>query len=157
MSGPRPAAAILADERDMVALSVSDVRRHGADLVFDVQLCAVAEPDEAAVPFLRGRGHRAPAEEIARLLDDLARLADCRLSALRFDPVGDGLHIEVDAAPGGGFEVALWLDLTRTSPAMKARAVRGRHQAGLRLFTTADRLAGFRAALFALAFSARGP
>jgi hypothetical protein len=148
--------AILRDERDLLWLALSNLSRQGGDLIFDVHLLARDEPTGPPTPFLSGRGYREPISGISGLLRSLDEAVSGELSAMRHDPIQDGLSFELKAAPGGqdpSFEVVLWLDMTRTGRAMKARATRGRHQAGLRLFTTREQLEEFRAGLFSLAFS----
>ncbi len=149
--------AILRDERDLLWLLLSDVRRHGADLVFDVALCAREEPDEPPVPYLTAAGYREPLPAVRHFLDELAAAVTGEVSALRHDPVTDGFSMELKASGAGRdltFETVMWLDLTRMGRAMRARAVRGRHQSGLRMHVTRDALESFRESLFALAFGA---
>ena len=90
---------------------------------------------------------------LASLADGLGRAADGEVSALRHDPVGPGLSMEVKGSGGTEenrtFEVVIWLDLVRMNPAMKSRAVRGRHQAGMRMHVTAASLRDFATGLAA--------
>ncbi len=146
--------AILRDERDLLWLTVSGVGRRGNDLRYDVHLLARDEPTEPPEPFLSGYGFREPVAGLAHLVTHLGEAVSGTLTALRHDPIADGLSIELKARGHGdrsSFEVVVWLDLTRTSRALKARGSRGRHQVGLRMFTSRARLEEFRAALFALA------
>ncbi|HCP47311.1 MAG TPA: hypothetical protein DIU15_14815 [Deltaproteobacteria bacterium] len=142
--------AVLRDERDLVALAFENVRSQGADRIFDVQFRVRQGPEAAPEPFLCATAHREPAVALSSLLDDLGRAVVGEISALRHDPVADGVSIELKAgglAGEGGYQVVVWLDLCRVSPATRARATRGRHQSGLRFFTTRDRLEDFRAQL----------
>lgn len=148
------AMAILRDERDLLWLAVSGIRRRGDELTYDVHLLARDEPTEPPEPFLSGYGFAEPRSGLSHLIDHIGLAVTGELTALRHDPITDGLSIELKARGQGNppsFEVVVWLDLTRTSRALKARATRGRHQVGMRLFTGRERLEEFRAALFALA------
>ena len=145
--------AILRDERDLLWLAL-DVERIGGDLRYDVHLLARDEPTDPPEPFVSGYGFREPASGLLHLVTHVGQAVSGEVTALRHDPITDGLSLELKAAGQGaspGYEVVLWLDMTRTSRALKARAARGRHQVGLRLFTTRARLEEFRAALFVLA------
>ena len=146
--------AILRDERDLVWIVLDDVHLQGGDLVYDVHYLARTEPTEAPEPFLSTFGHREPREALDSLLDGIGRTVAGEVRALRHDPIGDGLSLEVKArseAAGMRFQVTAWLDLVRMNRAMRSRAVRGRHQGGLRFSTTRADLESFRAALIALA------
>jgi hypothetical protein len=147
--------AILRDERDLLWLAFSDLSRHGGDVLFAVHFCAREEPGEPPTPFLSAAAYREPVEGMLHFIDELGLAVAGDVSALRYDPISDGLSMELKAHGRGAdltFEVVLWLDLTRMGPAMKARAVRGRHQAGLRMHVTRAGLEAFRESLFALAF-----
>lgn len=151
--------AILRDERDLVWLTLSGLERRGPDVVYDVHFMAREQPTEPPEPFLSGYGFREPIEGLTQLIEHLGEAVAGSLTALRHDPIADGLSIELKAGGQGNppqFEVVTWLDLTRTSRALKARAVRGRHQVGIRMFTDRDRLEEFRAGLIALAISPAG-
>ena len=140
--------AILRDDRDLVGVAISVEDLNERDLIFDVHMLARDEPDEAPVPFLSAFSYREPLAGLRGLLDDLAGAVTGEVTALRHDPISDGLSMELKAQRGGqGFEVVVWLDLTRMSPAMKARATRGRHQSGLRFFCTRSALEDFRSQL----------
>jgi len=141
--------AILRDERDLLWLALSVVERTDQHLVFDVHMLARDEPEEPPVPFMTACGYREPLEGIRGLLDDLAGAVSGEVTALRHDPISDGLSIELKAlgAVELGFEVVLWLDLTRMGRAMRARASRGRQQSGLRFFCGRAALDDFRADL----------
>ena len=143
------AMAILRDDRDLLWLALSLVECTEEDLVFDVHLLARDEPGESPVPFVTACGYREPLVGIRALLEDLAGAVRGDVTALRHDPISDGLSIELKAqgAPDLGFEVVLWLDLTRMGRAMRARASRGRHQGGLRFFCDRTALEAFRADL----------
>ncbi len=148
--------AILRDERDLLWLALSEVRAQGDDIWFDVHFLARDEPGEPPEPFLSTCGFREPRAGLRELLRNLAGAVTGDVSAIRHDPIAEGLSMELKARGGPSdlvFEIVLWLDLTRMSRAMKARAARGRHQAGLRMFVRRDALEEFRAALFTLAFS----
>jgi hypothetical protein len=148
--------AILRDERDLIWIILDDVHSRGGDLLYDVHYLARSEPNEPPEPFLSTFGHREPREALASLLDGLGRAVTGEVTALRHDPVGDGISLEIKSrteAAGLRFEVTAWLDLIRMNRAMKARAVRGRHQGGLRFFSTREYLESFRADLIAFADS----
>jgi len=150
--------AVLRDERDLVALAFENVRSAGSDRIFDVQFRVRQSPEDAPESFLCTTAHREPAVALGSLLEDVARAVVGEISALRHDPVTDGVSIELKAggaAGEGGYQVVVWLDLCRVSPATRARATRGRHQAGLRFFTTRERLEEFRVQLLQLV--AEGP
>jgi hypothetical protein len=147
--------AILRDERDLLWLVLDDVRRQGGDVLYDVHFLAREAVGEPPAPFLSAGAYREPVEGMASLLEALAGAVVGEVRALRHDPITDGLSLEVKAQGEPGdlrFEVVLWLDLTRMGPALKARAVRGRHQSGLRFVATQAGLEQFREALFSLAF-----
>ena len=147
--------AILRDERDLLWLALSEIRREQDDCVFDVHLLARDEPTEVPSPFLSGCGYREPLPGLAGLLSSLAEAVVGEVSALRHDPIGDGLSLELKARGEGStlsFEVVLWLDLTRMNRARTARATRGRHQVGMRMFVTRAALEEFRSSLSILAF-----
>ena len=142
------AMAILRDERDLLWLAISISERSDRDLIFDVHMLARDEPDEAPVPFLSGFGYREPLAGLRALVDDIGGVVSGDIKAMRHDPISDGLSIELKAQRGvDGFEVVVWLDLTRMSRAMKARATRGRQQSGLRFFCGRAGLEDFRAQL----------
>lgn len=148
--------AVLRDERDLLWLAVSGLERRGSDVLYDVHLLARDEPTDPPEPFLSGYGFREPMAGLSRLVEHLGEAVVGTLTAMRHDPITDGLSLELKAGGQGNppsFQVVAWLDLTRTSRALKARAARGRHQVGLRLFTTRERLEEFRADLIALANS----
>jgi len=150
--------AVLRDERDLVALAFENVRSVGTDRIFDVQFRVRQGPELPPESFLCATAHREPAVALASLLDDVARAVVGDISALRHDPVSDGVSIELKAggaAGEDGYQVVVWLDLCRVSPATRARATRGRHQAGLRFFTNRERLEEFRTQLAQLV--AEGP
>ena len=150
MSGAESAPmAILRDDRDLLWLALSMVERTDSELVFDVHMLARDEPDEAPVPFMTACGYREPLAGIRSLLDDLGGAVSGEVTALRHDPISDGLSIELKAqgSPELGYEVVLWLDLTRMGRAMRARASRGRHQSGMRFFCGRAALENFRADL----------
>jgi hypothetical protein len=149
--------AVLRDDCDLVWLTLSGLERRGGDVLYDVHLMARDEPGEPPEPFLSGYGFREPIVGLAQLIDHLGEAVAGSLTALRHDPIADGLSIELKLGGQGNppqFEVVAWLDLTRTSRALKARATRGRHQVGTRFFTDLGRLEEFRAGLIALANSA---
>lgn len=155
MTGPD--VAVLRDERDLVWLVLSSIRPLGADLAFDVHFLSRDEPDDAPQPFLSGVGYREPESGLRGLLDVLAAVVLEDVRALRHDPLQDGLSLEIKTEGAGddrNFEVVLWLDLTRTSRAMRAWGSRGRQRSGLRFFTTVERLEEFRRDLDRLAFPA---
>jgi hypothetical protein len=146
--------AILRDERDLIWIILDDVRPIGVDLLYDVHFLARSEPNEPPEPFLSTFGHREPRHALNSLLDALGRAVTGEVRALRHDPVGDGLSLEIkaDTKSGAlGFEITAWLDLVRMNRAMRSRAVRGRHQGGLRFHTTQAYLESFRAELIAFA------
>ncbi len=148
------ATAILRDERDLLWIVLDDVKIVGRDLIYDVHYLARSAPGEAPEPFVSTFGHREPRSAFASLLDDLGRAVAGEVRALRHDPVTDGLCVEVKARTEGGeatFEITTWLDLVRMNHAMKSRAVRGRHQSGLRLTATRAGLESFRADLIGFA------
>ena len=148
MNEPAP-MAILRDDRDLLWLALSAVECTEQDLVFDVHMLARDEPGEAPVPFLTACGYREPLAGIRGLLDDLAGAVSGEVKALRHDPISDGLSIELKAQATAelGFEVVVWLDLTRMGRAMRARASRGRQQSGMRFFCGRAALEDFRADL----------
>ncbi len=139
--------ARLLDERDLVGVSVE------LDAAGRVAVCFLGreQPESPPAAWLSVAGFREPPEASLTLMDGLWGLVRGEISAMRHDPVGDGLSIEVKlerAADGEDrYEVVLWLDLLRWNPAFKARATRGRQRAGLRFFTTRDRLEAFREGL----------
>ncbi|GEM_PF-1540415 len=146
--------AILRDERDLLWIVLDDVKIVGGSLVYDVHFLARAEPDQAPEPFVSTFGNREPREAFGSLLEELGRSVTGEVRALRHDPVSDGLSLEVKARSEGHemcFEITAWLDLVRMNRAMKSRAVRGRHQSGLRLITTRAALESFRADLIGFA------
>jgi len=150
------AMAILRDERDLLWLAISMNELNERELIFDVHMLARDVPEEAPVPFLGVFACREPLAGLRGLLEDLGGAVSGEVTALRHDPISDGLSIELKAQQGGsGFEVVVWLDLTRMSPAMKARASRGRHQSGLRFFCTRAGLEDFRAQLASFLASPR--
>ena len=144
--------AILRDDRDLLWLALSVTERTDTDLVFDVHMLARDEPQEAPVPFLTACGYREPLTGLRALLDGLAGAVSGEVSALRHDPISDGLSFELKAQATAelSFEVVLWLDLTKMGRAMRARATRGRQQSGLRLFCGRAALDDFRADLSAI-------
>ena len=149
--------AILKDDRDLVWVVFSGLQFAGNDLRFDVHFLSRDEPDEAPQPFLGGVGYREPVEGMRALLASLAGVVLGEVRAMRHDPVQDGLSLEIKTEGDGddrSLQMVLWLDLTRTSRAMKAWGSRGRQQGGLRFHTTVERLEDFRSALDQLAFPA---
>ncbi len=145
--------AILRDERDLLWLVV-EAEAHGGDVLYDVHFCARDEPGEPPEPFLSAPGYREPAPGLQSLVENIGHAVAGTASALRHDPIADGLSVELKARDGGpdpSFELVLWLDLTRMGRALRARGTRGRHQAGLRMIVRRSALEGFRAALFLLA------
>jgi hypothetical protein len=141
---------VLRDERDLLWLVLDDFVERGDDRLFDVHFLAREAPAEAPVPFVSTFGISEPVEGLRALADDLGLAAHGDVSALRHGPIGAGLSLELKgtgAAEHLTFEVVLWLDLVRMNPAMKSRAVRGRHQAGLRMHVTAAALREFAAGL----------
>lgn len=149
--------AVLRDERDLVWLVVDSVRPVGGDLSFDVHFLSRDEPDDAPQPFLSGVGYREPESGLRSLVESLAGVVLGELTALRHESISDGLSFEIEVEGQGeerSLEVVLWLDLTRTSRAMKAWGSRGRQRSGLRFFTTVDKLEEFRHDLDRLAFPA---
>lgn len=143
--------AVLKDERDLLWLMLDDFRARGADRIVDIHLLARETPDEPPVPYLSAWGVVEPATGLRSLAESVGRMADGELRALRHDPIGPGLSMEMKAG-SGTFEVVLWLDMVNTSPAFQARAVRGRQQSGLRMFVDAESLTSFRAGLLQLAY-----
>ncbi len=146
--------ALLRDERDLVWLALSDVQRATSDVVFDVSFLAREQPGETPAPFLTASGYREPVAGIRSLLEGLGEAVGGDLTAMRHDPITDGLSLELKARgapPNLTFEIVLWLDLTGMGPALRARGARGRHQSGLRIFVTRASLEEFRSQLFALA------
>jgi hypothetical protein len=149
------APAVLRDERDLLWLLLEEFRADGSDIVFDVHFLARQEPTEPPRPFLSARGYREPVEGFLQVLERLGEAVTGGLSAMRLDPIADGLSIELKRRNEAGqelFEVVLWLDLVRMGRAMRARANRGRQQAGLRFFATREGVEEFRAALMDAAF-----
>ncbi len=146
--------AILRDERDLLWIVLDDVRRRGGDLVHDVHFLARTSPSEPPEPFLSTFGHREPTAAFDSLLEDLGHAVAGGVRALRHDPINAGLSLELKSRPEEGgdamFEVTAWLSLVRMNQAMKARAVRGRHQSGLRMMITRAGLEAFRSELIAL-------
>lgn len=139
--------ALLRDERDLLWLALSDVRREGRDVIFDVSFLAREEPGESPVPFLTASGYREPAVGLLSLLEALGEAVGGDLTAMRHDPITDGLSFELKARgepPRLTFEIVLWLDLTRMGAALRARGARGRHQSGLRMYVTRAGLEEFR-------------
>ena len=143
--------AILKDERDLVWLMLDDFRAEGDQRIVDIHFLAREEPGEPPVPYLSAWGVVEPAVGLRSLADSVGKMAEGELRALRHDPISPGLSMEMKAG-AHSFEVVLWLDMVNTSPAFQARAVRGRHQAGLRMFVDAESLVGFRAGLLQLAY-----
>lgn len=146
--------AILRDERDLLWLVLDDVRREGSDVLHDVHFLARNEPASPPEPFLSARGYREPASGFDTLVENIGHAVGGEASALRHDPIADGLSVELKAQGSGQglcFELVAWLDLTRMSPALKARGNRGRHQSGLRMVVTRAALESFRSELFLLA------
>ncbi len=146
--------AVLRDERDLLWLVLDHVEVAGGDVVYDVHFCAREEPDQPPEPFVSTGGFREPVEGFGSLVENIGHAVSGAASALRHDPIADGLSMELKARDGGpdpSFEVVIWLDLTRMSRALKARGTRGRHQAGLRMIVRRSGLEAFRAALFLLA------
>ncbi len=144
--------AILKDERDLLWLMLDDFRARGQDRIVDIHFLARDAPDQPPVPYLSAWGVVEPAAGLRSLADSVGKMAEGELRALRHDPIGPGLSMEMKAGPQA-CEVVLWLDLVHTSQAFKARAVRGRHQAGMRMFVDMESLAGFRAGLLQLAYA----
>jgi hypothetical protein len=150
--------AILRDERDLLWLVLDEVSLHGGTVVHDVHFCARDEPDRPPEPFLSAGGFREPIAGFRSLVENIGHAVSGSASALRHDPISDGLSMELKARDGGddpSFEVVIWLDLCRMSRALKARGTRGRHQAGLRMIVRRSGLEAFRAALFLLASEER--
>jgi hypothetical protein len=148
--------AILRDERDLLWLIVdtSEAPASPSDVRYDVHFCAREEPGEPPEPFLSAAGYSEPRAGLASLVENIGHAVSGNASALRHDPIADGLSIELKARDGGpdpSFEVVVWLDLTRMSRALRARGTRGRHQSGLRMIVRRSGLEAFRAALFLLA------
>lgn len=140
------AMVVLRDERDLLWLVLDDFVERGEDRLYDVHFLAREEPNEPPQPFISTFGVAEPRESLRSLAHDLSRASDGEVSALRHDPFGMGFSMEIKAtgeAENLTFEVVLWLDLVRMNPAMKSRAVKGRHQAGLRLHVTAAALRDF--------------
>lgn len=142
MTGP----AILRDERDLLWLMLDDFRARGDDRIVDVHFLARDAPNEPPVPFLSAWGVVEPRSGLHSLAESVAAMASGELRALRHDPIGPGLSMEMKAGEQS-CEVVLWLDLVRVSDALRARAVRGRHQAGMRMFVGHDALRDFQAGL----------
>ncbi len=146
--------AILRDERDLLWLVLDDVHRVGSDVLYDVHFLARNEPAEPPEPFLSTRGYREPAEGFDSLVENIGHAVGGEASALRHDPIADGMSVELKAQGSGQdlcFELVVWLDLTRMSRALKARGHRGRHQSGLRMVVSRADLESFRSELFLLA------
>ncbi len=144
--------AILKDERDLLWLMFDDFRARGDDRIVDIHFLARETPDQPPVPFLSAWGVVEPAAGLRSLADSVGKMAEGELRALRHDPIGPGLSMEVKSGQHS-FEVVLWLDMVDTNPAFKARAMRGRHQTGMRMFVNADALAELRAGLLQLAWA----
>jgi len=145
---------ILRDERDLLWLALDDFVARGNDRLCDVHFLARDVPTEPPAPFVSTFGVVEPREGLRALAEGLASAAEGEVSALRHDPIGPGLSIEIKASGQGEhltFQVVMWLDLVRMNPAMKSRAVRGRHQSGLRMHVTAAALREFAAGLRAVA------
>ena len=142
-------------------LVLGGVERAGGSVHYDVHFLARDEPDLPPEPFLSACGYTEPAEGFVELLRSFGEAVAGPVTALRHDPVSDGLSIELKCrstssaegrpVAGDSFELVVWLDLTRMGRAMRVRGRRGRHQAGLRLFTTRAHLEAFRADLSRLA------
>ena len=146
--------AVLRDERDLLWLVLDGVERSDSGVTYDVHFCARDEPEEPPEPFVSAGGYLEPAEGFHSLVENIGHAVSGAASALRHDPIADGLSFEVKARDGGpdpSFEVVVWLDLTRMSRALMARGHRGRHQSGLRMIVRRSGLESFRAALFLLA------
>lgn len=137
--------AVLRDERDLLWLVLDDFVARGNDRLCDVHFLAREEPTEPPAPFVSTFGVVEPCEGLRSLAEGLRQAAAGELHALRHDPIGPGLSMEVKASGGESrtFEVVLWLDLVRMNRAMKSRATRGRHQAGLRMHVDAAALRAF--------------
>jgi len=149
--------AVLRDERDLVWMVIGSIQPIRGGFSFDIHFLSRDEPDDAPQPFLGGVGYQEPEAALRSLVESLAGVVLGDIRAMRHDPVQDGLSVEIKAEGQGGddtFEVVLWLDLTRTSRAMKAWGSRGRQRSGLRFYTTLDRLEEFRRDLDRLAFPA---
>ncbi|MCO4771450.1 MAG: hypothetical protein KDA24_15565 [Deltaproteobacteria bacterium] len=141
---------LLRDERDLLWLVLDDFVARGNDRLCDVHFLAREAPAEPPQPFISTFGVVEPREGLAALAEGLARAAEGEVSAMRHDPIGPGLSLELKATGSDEtltFEVVLWLDLVRMNPAMKSRAVRGRHQSGMRMHVTAAALRDFAAGL----------
>lgn len=152
-----PGVAVLNGERELVSLMVSDIRDRGDHFKFDVHFCSRDLPDKAPEPFLSGHGYQEPVAGLRSLLDNLAGVVLGDISALRHDPAADGLSLEVKVSGEGrerSCEIVLWLDLTRTTRALKVWGSRGRQRSGLRFHTDIPALEAFRAAIERLAFPA---
>lgn len=152
-----PEVAVLRDERDLVWLVIGAIEPLGSGLRFDVHFLSRDEPDDAPQPFLSGLGYQEPESALRSLVEALAGMVLGDVRALRHDPIQDGLSFEVKAEGDPSdptFEVVLWLDLTRTSRAMKVWGSRGRQRSGLRFYTNLERLEEFRRDLDRLAFPA---
>ena len=152
-----PDVAILRGERDLVSLVFAEVRDRGDHFTFDVHFCSRDLPDQDPEPFISGYGYQEPVAGLRSLLDNLAGVVLGDISALRHDPAADGLSIEVKVSGEGGersCEIVLWLDLTRTTRALKVWGTRGRQRSGLRFHADIAALEVFRAALERLAFPA---
>lgn len=144
--------AILRDERDLLWLMLDDFRAQGDDRIVDVHFLARDDPNQPPVPFLSAWAVVEPAAGLQSLAESVGGMANGEVRALRHDPIGPGLSMELKAGDRV-CEVVLWMDLVQVSPALKARAARGRHQAGLRMFVTLEALQGFRAGLLQLAYA----
>lgn len=146
--------AILRDERDLLWLVLDELEVHGGTVRHAVHFCARDEPGEPPEPFLSAGRYQEPLDGLQSLVENIGHAVSGEATALRHDPVADGLSLELKARERGSeptFEVVLWLDLTRMSRALKARGVRGRHQSGLRMIVTRSALEAFRSTLFLLA------
>ncbi len=146
--------AVLKDERDLLWLVLDGVEPSRGGVTYDVHFCAREEPGEPPEPFMSAAGYFEPAEGFGSLVENLGHAVSGAASALRHDPIADGLSVELKARHGGpdpSFEVVLWLDLCGMSPALRARGHRGRHQAGLRMIVRRSALEAFRSSLFLLA------
>lgn len=144
-----PRTAALDDERGLLSLAVTILEHDGRTTRLLVELRRREAPEGPFLPFLSVGPLVESVEGVRRLAAAAAEVGVGDASAVRMDPEGDGLSLELKRGDGAGpgCEVVLWLDLVRWNPLFKARASRGRHQGGLRFFAHPDRLIEFAAKL----------
>lgn len=144
-----PRTAALDDERGLLSLAVTILDHDGVTARLLVELRRREVVDGPFVNFLAVGPLIESVDGVRRLAAAAAEVGTGQASAVRLDPEGDGLSVELKRGDGAGpgCEVVLWLDLVRWNPLFKARASRGRHQGGLRFFTHPEQLTGFAAGL----------